>query len=141
MREQITGVDEELADMAHTMENNVKGAMAGLDSAWEALMLTFSNSKGVMKSTIDFFARGIRNIANNWKSLEEKENDAIQLAIRNQRELSSEFKIEERYIQEIKDAWQEYMNSGIDSQYAAQYILFQKHLHFQEHIYTFLIPF
>ncbi|KAA4952160.1 phage tail tape measure protein, partial [Bacteroides fragilis] len=78
LREQITGVDEELADMAHTMENNVKGAMAGLDSAWEALMLTFSNSKGVMKSTIDFFARGIRNIANNWKSLEEKENDAIQ---------------------------------------------------------------
>lgn len=118
LREQITGVDEELADMAHTMENNVKGAMAGLDSAWEALMLTFSNSKGVMKSTIDFFARGIRNIANNWKSLEEKENDAIQLAIRNQRELSSEFKIEERYIQEIKDAWQEYMNSGIDSKEA-----------------------
>ena len=45
MREQITGVDEELADMAHTMENNVKGAMAGLDSAWEALMLTFSTQK------------------------------------------------------------------------------------------------
>lgn len=50
--------------------------------------------------------------------MEEKENDAIQLAIRNQRELSSEFKIEERYIQEIKDAWQEYMNSGIDSKEA-----------------------
>ena len=55
-----------------------------------------------MKSTIDFFARGIRNIANNWKSLEEKENDAIQLAIRNQRELSSEFKIEERLFRRSK---------------------------------------
>ena len=71
-----------------------------------------------LNTTLEFCARGIRNSANNWKSLEEKENDAIQLAIRNQRELSSEFKIEERYIQEIKDAWQEYMNSGIDSKEA-----------------------
>lgn len=118
LRDQVTGVDEELAGMAHTMEDNVKGAIAGLDSAWEALMLTFSNSKGVMKSTIDFFARGIRNIANDWKPLEEKENDAIQLAIRNQRELSSEFKIEERYIGEIKQAWQEYIDSGIESKEA-----------------------
>lgn len=118
LREQITGVDEELAGMAHTMEDNVKGSIAALSSAWEALMLTFSNSKGTMKSVLDFFARGIRNIADDWKSLEEKENEALQEAIRGQREISSEFKIEERYINEIKEAWQGYMDAGMDSQEA-----------------------
>lgn len=118
LREQITGVDEELAGMAHTMEDNVKGSIAALSSAWEALMLTFSNSKGTMKSVLDFFARGIRSIADDWKSLEEKENEALQEAIRGQREISSEFKIEERYINEIKEAWQGYMDAGMDSQEA-----------------------
>lgn len=118
LREQITGVKGELDDMANTMGDNVQGAIAGLSSAWEALMLSFSKSTGPMKDVLDFLARGIRNIANNLKSLEEKENDAIQLAIKDQRELSSEFKIEERYIQEIKDAWQEYMDSGTDSKEA-----------------------
>ena len=115
LREQITGVDGELADMAHTMEDNVKGSIHSLSSAWEALMLTFYNSRGTMKSVLDFLARGVRNTAEQFKPLEEKEQEAIQNAIRNQRELSSEFKIEERYINEIKEAWQGYMDSGMDS--------------------------
>jgi len=115
LREQITGVDGELADMAHTMEDNVKGAINSLSSAWEALMLTFYNSRGTMKVILDFLARGVRNTAEQFKSLEEKEQEAIQNAIRNQRELSSEFKIEERYINEIKEAWQGYMDSGMSS--------------------------
>ena len=115
LREQITGVDGELADMAHTMEDNVKGAINSLSSAWEALMLAFYNSRGTMKGILDFLARGVRNTAEQFKSLEEKEQEAIQNAIRNQRELSSEFKIEERYINEIKEAWQGYMDSGMSS--------------------------
>ena len=115
LREQITGVDGELADMAHTMEDNVKGSINSLSSAWEALMLTFYNSRGTMKSILDFLARGVRNTAEQFKSLEEKEQEAIQNAIRNQRELSSEFKIEERHINEIKEAWQGYMDSGMNS--------------------------
>lgn len=115
LREQITGVDGELADMAHTMEDNVKGAINSLSSAWEALMLTFYNSRGTMKGILDFLARGVRNTAEQFKSLEEKEQEAIQNAIRNQRELSSEFKIEEKYINEIKEAWQGYMDSGMSS--------------------------
>ena len=35
--------------MADTMSNNVKGAIAGLSSAWEAFMLSFYDSKGLMK--------------------------------------------------------------------------------------------
>lgn len=115
LREQITGVESELGDMAHTMEDNVKGSINSLSSAWEALMLTFYNSRGTMKSVLDFLARGVRNTAEQFKSLEEKEQEAIQNAIRNQRELSAEFKIEERYINEIKEAWQGYMDSGMSS--------------------------
>lgn len=118
LREQITGVDEELAGMAHTMEDNVKGSIASLSSAWEALMLTFSNSKGTMKSVLDFLARGVRNIADDFKSLEDKETEAMQEALRGQREIASEFKIEERYINEIKEAWQGYMDGGMDYQEA-----------------------
>lgn len=118
LREQIIGVDEELAGMAHTMEDNVKGSIASLSSAWEALMLTFSNSKGTMKSVLDFLARGVRNIADDFKSLEDKETEAMQEALRGQREIASEFKIEERYINEIKEAWQGYMDGGMDSQEA-----------------------
>nr|DAT14010.1 MAG TPA: minor tail protein [Caudoviricetes sp.] len=118
LREQITGVDEKLAGMAHTMEDNVKGSIASLSSAWEALMLTFSNSKGTMKSVLDFLARGVRNIADDFKSLEDKETEAMQEALRGQREIASEFKIEERYINEIKEAWQGYMDGGMDSQEA-----------------------
>lgn len=118
LREQITGVDEELAGMAHTIEDNVKGSIASLSSAWEALMLTFSNSKGTMKSVLDFLARGVRNIADDFKSLEDKETEAMQEALRGQREIASEFKIEERYINEIKEAWQGYMDGGMDSQEA-----------------------
>ena len=118
LREQITGVDEELAGMAHTMEDNVKGSIASLSSAWEALMLTFSNSKGTMKSVLDFLARGVRNIADDFKSLEDKEAEAMQEALKGQREIASEFKIEERYINEIKEAWQGYMDGGMDSQEA-----------------------
>lgn len=118
LREQITGVDEELAGMAHTMEDNVKGSIASLSSAWEALMLTFSNSKGTMKGVLDFLARGVRNIADDFKSLEDKETEAMQEALRGQREIASEFKIEERYINEIKEAWQGYMDGGMDSQEA-----------------------
>ena len=34
LRDQITGVDGELANMAHTMGDNVQGALANLSSAW-----------------------------------------------------------------------------------------------------------
>ena len=49
LREQITGVESELGDMAHTMGDNVQGAIANLSSAWEAFMLSFSESTGPAK--------------------------------------------------------------------------------------------
>ena len=70
LREQITGVESELGDMAHTMGDNVQGAIANLSSAWEAFMLSFSESTGPAKEFLNWMADKIRSIANDLKSPE-----------------------------------------------------------------------
>lgn len=72
LREQITGVDSELTDMANTMGDNVQGALANLSSAWEAFMLSFSESTGPAKEFLNWMADKIRGIANDLKSPEQK---------------------------------------------------------------------
>lgn len=75
LREQITGVTGELNDMANTMGENVKGAIAGLSSAWESLALSFSNSKGWMKDVVDWLANRIRSIANSIQDVDDRISD------------------------------------------------------------------
>lgn len=75
LREQITGVTSELNDMANTMGENVKGAIAGLSSAWESLALSFSNSKGWMKDVVDWLANRIRSIANSIQDVDDRISD------------------------------------------------------------------
>lgn len=72
LREQITGVESELDDMAKTMGDNVQGAIAGLSSAWEALALSFSNSKGWMKEVVDWLANRVREIADSIKDIDDR---------------------------------------------------------------------
>lgn len=72
LREQITGVKGELDDMANTMGDNVKGAIAGLSSAWEAFSLSFLNSTGPMKRFIDWLANKIREVSDLIKEPEER---------------------------------------------------------------------
>lgn len=72
LREQITGVENELGDMAKTMGDNVQGAIASLSSAWEALALSFSNSKGWMKEVVDWLANRIREIADSIKDIDDR---------------------------------------------------------------------
>lgn len=72
LREQITGVTSELNDMANTMGNNVQGAVAGLSSAWEALMLSFSGGTGPAKNFIDWVAARIRQITELLKGPEQR---------------------------------------------------------------------
>ena len=118
LRENITGVEKDLSKMAETMSNNVQGAIAGLSSAWESLMLVFSKSTGPAKDAIDFIAQGLRNIANTFKPLEEQENDIIQNTIRNQKELYKMSGGEKILIQNLTDAWEENKKAGMDSKAA-----------------------
>lgn len=90
LREQITGVKGELDDMANTMGDNVQGAIAGLSSAWEAFMLSFSKSTGPMKDVLDFFAEGLREVAKQLKSYNQMQDDAENEAVaRAQKELAT----------------------------------------------------
>lgn len=71
LREQITGVEKELGDMADTMGDNVQGAIYGLSSAWEAFMLSIVKSQGTIKNIIDNISEWLRNIAFEGTSGEE----------------------------------------------------------------------
>lgn len=122
LRENITGVEKELSNMADTMSNNVQGAIAGLSSAWEALMLSFRRSTGPAKEVIDFLAKGIRNVAQsieyNNMTLEEQEDYLIQKAIQNQSELYNQSKGNQVLLANLRDSWNEYKNEGLDGEAA-----------------------
>lgn len=63
LRESITGVEGELNQMATTMNDNVKGSLAGLGSAWEAIMIKFSETtNGPFKSAIDWMTGVLRSL-------------------------------------------------------------------------------
>lgn len=120
LRAQITGVDGELNDMAETMADNVQGAIANLSSAWEAFMLSFSNSTGPMKDVFDFLARGLRNIAKDLKDFSQLQDDADNAAIaRAQTEMASS-NIVEKNIQNMKRLYTEYINEGMSKDEAAK---------------------
>lgn len=119
LREQITGVEGELNDMAETMGDNVKGAIAGLSSAWEAFMLSFYNSKGVMKNVLDFFAKGIREVASQLRSYSQLQEDADNSAIsRAQKEMATS-DILEKNRNRMARLYKEKLNEGMSEDEAA----------------------
>jgi len=53
LRDALQDVDGELERISRDRLNTVEGSVKLLQSAWQDLILTFSNSKGVIKDTID----------------------------------------------------------------------------------------
>lgn len=62
LREALEDVDGELGRIADERMNTVQGSIKKLQSAWEGFVLAFSNSKGTIKSVIDFITKGINTI-------------------------------------------------------------------------------
>lgn len=120
LRDQITGVDKELADMADTMGNNVKGSIAGLSSAWEAFMLSFYNSKGIMKGVLDFLARGLRNVATQLKGYSELQDEADNKAVAFAQKEMMKSDILEKNARNMQRLYKEYINSGMSADEAAK---------------------
>ena len=120
LREQITGVTSELNDMASTMGDNVQGAIAGLSSAWEAFMLSFMNSTGPAKSFLNFLAKGIRNIAHELKDNNQLQEEANNKAIASAQSEMSKSDILEKNAKNMQRLYQEYINSGMSADKAAQ---------------------
>lgn len=70
LREAITDVEGDLDQMASTMGDNVKGAMAGLGSAWEALMIKLSeNTNGPLKDMINWFTGLLRDLKSGFSGV------------------------------------------------------------------------
>lgn len=120
LREQITGVDGELLDMADTMSDNVKGAVAGLSSAWEAFMLSFYESKGVMKDVLDFLANGLRNVVNQLKGYGELQDEADNKAVSFAQKEMAKSDILEKNTKNMQRLYKEYINSGMSADEAAK---------------------
>lgn len=119
LREQITGVEEELGNMANTVGDNVQGAILGLSSAWEAFMLSFKKSTGPAKNVIDFFARGIRNVANQLKDANQLQDDYNNRAVAMAQNEMAKSNILEKNARNMQNLYQEYVQSGMKADEAA----------------------
>lgn len=64
LRENLEDVNGELGRIAEDRLNTVKGSIKLLQSAWEGFVLSFYNSRGTIKSVIDFITSGIEGINN-----------------------------------------------------------------------------
>lgn len=119
LREQITGVAGELNDMAETMGDNVQGAIAGLSSAWEAFMLSFYDSKGIMKDVLDFFAKGLREVARQLKSNDQLQEEANNKAVANAQKEMSRSDVLDKHRANITRLYKEKINEGMSADQAA----------------------
>lgn len=81
LRDSITGVNAELAQMQQTKLDSVEGSFKLMQSAWEGLMLQFYNSKGVFKSLIDFGTQIILGIQKAVQWIQ-KNNAEIKIVLR-----------------------------------------------------------
>ena len=62
LREQLTGAEDELSRMSHTMNDNVQGAWTGLKSAWEGFALGVIKSTGWIKDALNAAASALRGL-------------------------------------------------------------------------------
>lgn len=63
LRKSITGVTDDFAKMADEMGNNTAGALKGLSSAWDELMITIYGNTGIIRDTVDLIADAVRDMA------------------------------------------------------------------------------
>lgn len=119
LRDQITGATGELNDMAETMGDNVQGAIAGLSSAWEAFMLSFYDSKGIMKDVLDFFAKGLREVARQLKSNDQLQEEANNQAVANAQKEMSRSDVLDKHRANITRLYKEKINEGMSADQAA----------------------
>lgn len=118
LREAVTNVEGDLATMANTMTDNVQGAILGLSSAWEAFMLSFMNSTGPAKEVIDFFARGLRNIARDLASPDERQSMQNSESISLQKQQMQEFGVIDENLKRLRAFYDEKVATGMDANQA-----------------------
>lgn len=71
LREQVTGVEEELQNMANTMSDNLSGSIKTLSSAWDEFMITLNGSNGILRGAVDLVTDLVRELNNLVTTTEE----------------------------------------------------------------------
>lgn len=92
LRDQITGVDGELAGMAKTMGDNVKGELANLSSAWESFMITLLKNTGAIAGVVSEFTDLIRSMREVIATADELGEERLANAKRNGEEAAKQDK-------------------------------------------------
>lgn len=118
LRDAVTNVEGDLTTMANTMTDNVQGAILGLSSAWEAFMLSFMNSTGPAKEVIDFFAKGLRNIAKELASPDERQSMQNSESISLQKQQMQEFGVIDENLKRLRALYDEKIAAGMDANQA-----------------------
>ena len=113
--EQITGVEGELGDMAHTMEDNAKGAIDSLKSAWEALMISLGKNTGVLSGIINEFTDLVRSMRAVIATAEELGEERLANAARNGQEAA---KLDKEWVKSKEESIDrvalKYRKEGVD---------------------------
>lgn len=119
LRDSVTDVNDELNNMSEVMGDNVAGSIKKLESAWEGLVLTFSNSTGTMKNVIDFLAKGVSEIAFRWKSVTEQNKQLENEAIAAADETMVEYNVISERLKSLQEEYKRYQESGMSAADAA----------------------
>lgn len=70
LRKEITGCTKEFGNMASEMSNNTEGALKGLSSAWDELMITIYGNTGAIRAIVETVTEAIRDLALAFDSAE-----------------------------------------------------------------------
>lgn len=62
LRDALRDTGDEMKRVAEDQMNNLDGSVLSLQSSWEALMLSFSNSTGILKNVVDLFTSFVDTI-------------------------------------------------------------------------------
>lgn len=86
--EAITGTNTALEQQDEN-NNNLAGSLAKVSSAWTALTTSLNQSNGVMKRSSDFMTAILNRITELTKSEEQKQNEIIEKAVKERKEILS----------------------------------------------------
>ena len=100
-KQSITGCSEAMHDMERKQLNTLQGSVTILNSAWEGLMLTFSESNGTIKSLVDSLTE-LLGAYTKWRKVQQGGDAAISAY---QEGVSNKEKVHSRQlVQRYKDA-------------------------------------
>lgn len=80
LRKEITGCTKEFGAMALEMSNNTAGALKGLSSAWDELMISIYGNTGAIRAIVETVTEAIRDLAQAFESAETSADKLINKA-------------------------------------------------------------